>query len=73
MFKIYRQPRSFQIIRINHELQMLVIQDQFSGLKIEAPYGPRELRHAEFIGEYELRIAYCDDSEKIINLLMQGY
>lgn len=73
MFKPYRQPRSFQIIKINHELQMLVIQDQFSGLKIEVPYGPRELRHAEFIGEYELLITYRDDSEKIVNLLMQGY
>lgn len=52
---------------------MLVIQDQFSGLKIEVPYGPRELRHAEFIGEYELLITYRDDSEKIVNLLMQGY
>lgn len=73
MFKTYRQARSFQIIKTDHDLQMITVQDQLSGLKIEVPYGPRELRHAEFIGEYELRVAYCDDSEKMINLLMQGY
>lgn len=73
MFKPYRQPRSFQIIKTKYDLQLLVIQDQFSGLKIEVPYGPRELRHAEFVGEYELRISYCDNSEKVVNLLMQGY
>jgi hypothetical protein len=73
MFKAYRQARSFQIIKADHDLQMITVQDQLSGLKIEVPYGPRELRHAEFIGEYELRIAYSDDSEKMINLLMQGY
>lgn len=73
MFKLYRQPRSFQVIKNNQETKNLRIEDVLSGLKIEIPYGPRELQSANFIAEYELILFYTDGSEKSVNLLMQGY
>lgn len=73
MLKPYRQPRDFQITGTDQTHKLLQIEDQLSGLKIEIPYGPRVLEHAQFIAEFELLLSYDDGSEKMVNLLMQGY
>lgn len=73
MFSIYRQKRAFHILRVDEMKKLLLIEDLLSGLKIEIPYGDRELKSANFINQYELHLAYKDGSEKSINLLMQGY
>ena len=72
-FKPYRQPRDFRVTGTDQTHHLLQIEDQLSKLKIEIPYGSRSLKHAQFITEFELLLSYDDDSEKIVNLLMQGY
>ena len=73
MFAFPRQKRAFHVLQINSLNKLVLIEDVLSGLKIEIPYGDRELDSAKFVDEYELYLMYQDGSEKSINLLMQGY
>jgi hypothetical protein len=72
MFSFPRQKRAFHVLQINRANKFVLIKDSLSGLKIEIPYGDRELDSAKFIDEYELNLIFQDGSEKSVNLLMQG-
>lgn len=73
MFGIYRQKRSFVVSQVDQQLNVVVVEDLLSGLRIEIPYGSGDLVGAEFIEEYVLHLVFADRTEKSINLLMQGY
>ncbi len=73
MFLIHRQKRNFVVSCVDHDYSWVLVEDLLSGLRIEVPYGPRELVAAEFTDEYVLHFFYQDGSEKSVNLLMQGY
>jgi hypothetical protein len=73
MFSIHRQKREFAVSYINVNLKCVHIEDLLSGLKIEIPYGDKELASAEIVEEYELHLLYKNGTEKSVNLLMQGY
>lgn len=73
MFAFPRQKRAFHVLQINRLNKFILIKDLLSGLKIEIPYGDKELDSAKFVDEYELHLIYQDGSEKSVNLLMQGY
>jgi len=73
MFCIHRQKRNFVVSQVDPKHNVVVVEDLLSGLRIEIPYGSRELESAEFVEEYELHFTYQDGSEKSVNLLMQGY
>ena len=73
MFSLPRQNRAFHVLQINRLNKLVLIEDLLSGLKIEIPYGDKELDNAQFVDKYELHLTYQDGSEKSVNLLMQGY
>jgi hypothetical protein len=73
LFSIHRQKREFAVSRIDVNLKCVNIEDRLSGLKIEIPYGTKQLASAKFIEEYELHLIYKNGTEKSVNLLMQGY
>ena len=73
MFGIHRQKRNFIVYDIDAEAQVVKVEDLLSGLRIEIPFGEKRLERAEFCDQYELRFYYKDGSEKVVNLLMQGY
>ena len=72
MNSLRRQKWEFHVIQINRLNKFVLIKDLLSGLKIEIPYGDKELDSAKFVDEYELHLIYQDGSEKSVNLLMQG-
>ncbi len=73
MFFVHRQRRQFVVYKVDAQHNAVVVEDLLSGLRIEVPYGIRDLAQAEFTDEYELHFIFQDGSEKSINLLMQGY
>jgi hypothetical protein len=72
MNSLRRQKWEFHVIQINRLNKFVLIKDLLSGLKIEIPYGDKELDSAKFVDEFELHLIYQDGSEKSVNLLMQG-
>ena len=72
MNSLRRQKWEFHVIQINRLNKFVLIKDLLSGLKIEIPYGDKELDSAKFIDVFELHLIYQDGSEKSVNLLMQG-
>jgi len=72
MFAAFRQKRNFVVSMVDSQTHFVLVQDLISGLRIEVPYGPKELERAEFTSEYELYLFFQDGSEKAVNLLMQG-
>jgi hypothetical protein len=72
MNSLRRQKWEFHVIQINRLNNFVLIKDLLSGLKMEIPYGDKELDSAKFVDEFELHLIYQDGSEKSVNLLMQG-
>ena len=70
MNSLRRQKWEFHVIQINRLNKFVLIKDLLSGLKIEIPYGDKELDSAKFVDEFELHLIYQDGSEKSVNLLM---
>ena len=72
MNSLRRQKWEFHVIQINRLNNFVLIKDLLSGLKMEIPYGDKELDSAKFVDEFELHLIYQDGSENSVNLLMQG-
>jgi hypothetical protein len=73
MFALHRQKRHFVVTGSDAKFHTVLLEDSMTGLRIEVPYGLRELQCAELTEEYVLHFIYQDGSEKSVNLLMQGY
>jgi len=73
MFAMHRQKRNFVVTGTDLKFHTVLLEDLLSGLRIQIPYGPRELESAELTEEYEIHFTYQYGSEKCVNLLMQGY
>jgi hypothetical protein len=73
MFAMHRQKRNFVVTGTDSKFHTVLLEDLLTGLRIQVPYGPRELENAELTAEYELHLTYQDGSEQYVNLLIQGF
>lgn len=60
---------SFRIRLIDTNQKLVVVEDKGLGLVIEVPYGPKILKKAEIVSQYEIQLFYEDGSSRTTKIL----
>lgn len=60
---------SFRIRLIDTNQKLVVVEDKGLGLVIEVPYGPKILKKAEIVSQYEIQLFYEDGSSRTTKVL----
>lgn len=60
---------SFRIRLIDTNQKLVVVEDKGLGLVIEVPYGPKILKKAEIVSQYEIQLSYEDGSSRTTKIL----
>jgi len=65
MLKFFQAENSdFVIKEINHEKQIIVVEDDSLGLQCEIVFGANNLVSAEISGPYSIRLIYADGTSE---------
>ncbi len=65
----FKKASSFEIQSIDPAQKLVIVEDKDLGLMIEVPYGPKILKKAEIVSQYEIQFLYEDGSSRISKIL----
>lgn len=60
---------SFRIRLIDTNQKLVIVEDKGMGLVIDIPYGPKILKKAEIVSQYEIQLFYEDGSSRTTKVL----
>ena len=66
---IFPRNSSFVINEIDHDRNVVVLEDKQFSLKIEIPIGNKTLKQAKIIAPYAVQLTYEDGSKQIKEIL----
>ncbi len=67
--RFFKKVSSFKIKLIDPRQKLVIVEDKGLSLVIEVPYGPKILKKAEIVTQYEIQFVYEDGSSRITKIL----
>lgn len=67
--RFFKKVSSFKIQSIDPNQKVVIVEDKDLGLVVEVSYGPKMLKKAKIVSQYEIQFFYDDGTSRISKIL----